>query len=402
MPVSRRRFIQLSSLATVSMMVPKFLKAFEQPGALPGTNGKVLVMVQLSGGNDGLNTVIPVRNDIYYQSRPLLGIKREDALSLTDDIGLNPAFKGIKGLYDQGYVSILNNIGYPDPNRSHFRSMDIWQTGSKSDELLSTGWLGRYLDVTCTDCDVHNTRAVELDDSLSLSMKGKTRKGLAVRDVDQFYKASKDPYFTALNAKDHGKEHEAQLAGYLYKTLGETISSADYIKQHTKLYTPGQAYPESAIGNRMKTIAQLINSGSNTKVYYVSHGSFDTHVNQRNQQERLFGQLDEAMVAFVNDLKSANRFNDVLIVSFSEFGRRVGQNASQGTDHGTASNMFAVSGVLKKPGLYNEMPDLTNLDQGDLKYTIDFKQVYATILDKWLDLAPQKVLGRKYEQLTFV
>jgi len=401
MPVSRRRFVQISSLATMSMMVPKFLKAFEQPALAGAGPGKVLVVVQLSGGNDGLNTIIPVRNDIYYQSRPLLGIKREDTLALTDDVGLNPSFKGVKSLYDQGYVSILNNVGYPEPNRSHFRSMDIWQTGSRSDELLTTGWLGRYLDETCDDCNTHNTRAVELDDSLSLSMKGKERKALAVRDVDQFYKASRDPYFSELNTA-HAREHEAQLASYLYKTLGETISSAAYIKQQTKLYTTAQTYPNTAIGNRMKTVAQLINSGANTRVYYVSHGSFDTHVNQRGQQERLFGQLDEALTAFVSDLQAADRFNDVMVMSFSEFGRRVGQNASQGTDHGTASNMFVIGGGLKKAGLYNEMPDLTNLDQGDLKYSIDFKQVYATVLDKWLGIAPQKILGKKYEQLSFV
>lgn len=401
MPVSRRRFIQLSSLATASMMVPKFLKAFEQPEITGLGTGKVLVVLQLSGGNDGLNTIIPVRNDIYYQNRPLLGIKREETLTLTDEVGLNPSFKGIKELYDQGYVSILNSVGYPEPNRSHFRSMDIWQTGSRSDELLTTGWLGRYLDTTCDNCNTQNTRAVELDDSLSLSMKGKMRKALAVRDVDQFYKASKDPYFSELNTT-HAKEHEAQLATYLYKTLGETISSAAYIRQQTKLYTTAQSYPNTAIGNRMKTIAQLINSGANTKVYYVSHGSFDTHVNQRGQQERLFSQLDDALVAFVADLKAANRFNDVLLMSFSEFGRRVGQNASQGTDHGTAGNMFVMGGALKKAGLYNEMPDLTDLDEGDIKYRIDFKQVYATVLDKWLDIPSQKILGKKYEQLGFI
>lgn len=401
MPVSRRKFLQLSALASAATLVPKFLKAFEHGPLLEPTNGRTLVVIQLSGGNDGLNTIIPVRNDLYYSNRPQLAIPMKDALTLSDDVGLNPALKGIKALYDEGLVSIVNGVGYPDPDRSHFRSMDIWQTGSRSDELVTTGWLGRYLDARCTDCNVHNTLGIEVDDSLSLSMKGKERKAIAVRDVNQFYKAARDPYFASL-AADHAHEHEAQLAGYLYQTLRETISSADYVYQHQKTYSSTQAYPDTQLAKRMKTIAALIAAQADTKVYYVSHGSFDTHVNQRNQQDRLFAQLDEALTAFIADLKQAGRLNEVMVVTFSEFGRRVGQNASGGTDHGTASNMFLISGGLKRSGLYNPLPDLRVLDEGDLKYTIDFKQVYATLLDRWLATDPQQILGRRYDQLTFI
>ena len=400
MSISRRKFIQLSSLASASLMMPKFLKAFEhQPLSLPGPGKRCLIVVQLSGGNDGLNTVIPYRNDIYYKSRPLIGIQKTDALTLTDDAGLNPALKGLKQLYDEGHVSIINGVGYPQPNRSHFRSMDIWQSGSTADEIVSTGWLGRYMD-NCKEC-AHATQAIEIDDSLSMAMKGKDKSGLAVRDINQFYSAATDPYFVKL-AKTHQEEHDAQLAGYLYKTLRETTSAADYIYKQSKIYNTTALYPDTQIGKRMKTIGSLINSNTDTQVYYVSHGSFDTHAGQKDRQDKLFKELDESLTALVADLKKNNRFNDVLIMTFSEFGRRVSQNASNGTDHGTASSMFFIGGGIKKAGLYNEIPNLSDLDDGDLKYKVDFKQAYATVLDKWLDTGTEHILSKKYEPLNFI
>jgi uncharacterized protein (DUF1501 family) len=400
MSISRRKFIQLSSLASASLMVPQFLRAFEHnPLSLPGGGKKNLIVIQLSGGNDGLNTVIPYYNDIYYKSRPVIGIKKGNAIALTDEVGLNPALTGIKSLYDQGFVSIINGVGYPEPNRSHFRSMDIWQSGSKAEQIVSTGWLGRYID-GCKDC-ANNTTGLEIDDSLSLAMKGQNKSAIAVRDVNQFYSAATDPYFLKL-AKTHEDEHEAKLADYLYKTLRETSSAAGYIYQQSKIYNTTQLYPDTAIGKRMKTIGSLIVANTDTQVYYLSHGSFDTHVNQGERQKKLFEEMDAAITALVADLKQNSRFNDTLIMTFSEFGRRVGENGSKGTDHGTANSMFMIGGSLKKSGLYNEIPSLTNLDQGDVKYTLDFKQVYATVLDKWLGTDPKGILGERYEGMGFI
>jgi uncharacterized protein (DUF1501 family) len=399
MSISRRKFIQLSSLASASLMVPRFLKGFEfSPALKPGN--KVLVILQLSGGNDGLNTIIPYRNDIYYKSRPLIGIKKENALALTDDVGINPAMKGIKQLYDDGHVTIINGVGYPEPNRSHFRSMDIWQSGSRADELVTTGWIGRYLDNACTDCNTHSSLAIEVDDTLSLAMKGDAKNAIAVKDIERFHNAATSGFFRKMTT--HQDEHDAQLPGYLYKTLRETVSAADYIYAQNKMYATTQSYPNTEIGKQLKTIGSLIVSNAETKVYYVSHGSFDTHVNQKERQDKLFEQLDGAMSAFVADLKQNNRFDDVLVMTFSEFGRRVSQNASNGTDHGTASSMFLMGGGLKKPGLYNDIPSLTDLDDGDLKYNVDFKQVYATVLDNWLLADSRGILGKKYDKLQFV
>ena len=397
MHFKRREFLQIGSLATASLMMPKFLKAFEKPAMVPAGN-KVVVVLQFSGGNDGLNTVIPVSNDIYYKERRVIGIKKEDALSLTDAAGLHPSLEAFKGLYDDGNLGIMNAVGYPNPDRSHFRSMDIWQSASASNEYINTGWIGRYLDSQCKGCD-KPTQALELDDTLSLALKGYNNKGLAFKDPRKLYNTSNEKFYKDINAA-HSKTEET--VDYLYKTMSETLSSADYIFKQSKMNPTTQSYPATELGKNLKTIASLVMSDINTKVYYVSLGSFDTHVNQAQQQKRLFDELNGAVKAFTTDLKNNNRFDDVLMMTFSEFGRRVSQNASNGTDHGTANNMFFISGGLKQKGLLNEMPDLSNLNEGDLKHTVDFKNVYATVLNNWLGVNDKNILGGNYERMNFV
>jgi uncharacterized protein (DUF1501 family) len=399
MYIKRKEFIQIGSLATASMLMPKFLKAFEGQALVPAGN-KVLVILQLSGGNDGLNTVIPVRNDLYYKARPSLGIEKAKALLMGDEAGLHPALTGFKELYDDGSLGILNNVGYPNPDRSHFRSMDIWHTASNSNEYLTTGWLGRYLDAQCNGCD-KPTQAIEIDDVLSLSMKGEHIKGIAVKDPQRLYGTANEKFFKDVN-KNHTNDTGEQPVDYLYKTLAETMSSADYIFKQSRLHPTAAEYPATELGRSMKTIASLIFSDINTKVYYLSLGSFDTHVGQQGQQQRLFTEMNNAVKAFVKDLKDNNRFNDVMLMTFSEFGRRVAQNASGGTDHGTANNMFLISGGLKQKGLINELPNLSDLDEGDLKHKVDFKNVYATVLKNWLQADDVKILGKKYDYLNFI
>jgi uncharacterized protein (DUF1501 family) len=398
--VSRRRFLQTSSLATASFMVPKFLKAFEGNVSLVPPGNKVVVVLQLSGGNDGLNTLIPVRNDIYYRSRPKLGIQRTAALNLTDEAGLHPALTSFADAFHDGSLGILNNVGYPNPDRSHFRSMDIWQTGSGSNEYLSTGWIGRYLDAQCNGCD-KPTQALEIDDVLSLALKGEKENGLALKDPKRLYGTSNERFFKDI-AATHTVHNDEQPVDYLYKTMANTLSSADYIFKQSTLRPSTAAYPNTELGKNLQTIASLIFSDINTKVYYVSLGSFDTHINQAMQQGRLFKEMNDAVGVFVKDLKSAGRFNDVLLFTFSEFGRRVSQNFSGGTDHGTANNMFFLSGGLKEKGLLNALPDLSNLDEGDLRYGVDFKNVYATILSNWLGANEEAILGQAYKKLHFI
>lgn len=398
MLVKRKEFLQIGSLATASLMLPKFLKAFEGQAMVPPGN-KVVVVLQLSGGNDGLNTVVPIANDLYYKARPRLGIQKSKALMLNDETGLHPALTGLKELFDDGSLGIINSVGYPNPDRSHFRSMDIWHTASQSSEYWNTGWLGRYLDAQCSGCD-KPTQGIEIDDVLSLSMKGEHIKGIAVKDPRRLYGTANEKFFRDV-MKNHAGDND-ETVDYLYKTLSETLSSADYIFKQSRLHPSSAEYPKTGLGNSLKTIASLIFSDINTKVYYVSLGSFDTHINQDMQQQRLFTEMSDAVRAFTNDLKANHRFDDVLLFTFSEFGRRVSQNASGGTDHGTANNMFLVSGGLKKKGLINQLPDLSDLNEGDLKHQVDFKNVYATILDRWLKADSKKILGKTYSNMDFI
>jgi uncharacterized protein (DUF1501 family) len=260
--------------------------------------------------------------------------------------------------------------------------------------------VGRYLDAQCKGCD-KPTQAIEIDDVLSLALKGENIKGIAVKDPRRLYGTANEKFFREV-MKNHTDEPGEQPVDYLYKTMAETLSSADYIFQQSRLHPSNAEYPKTDLGNSLKTIASLIYSEINTKVYYVSLGSFDTHINQEAQQQRLFTEMNDAVKAFTKDLKEQHRFEDVLLFTFSEFGRRVEQNASGGTDHGTANNMFLVSGGLKQKGVLNPMPDLSALNEGDLKYQVDFKNVYATILKKWLNADDEVILNRKYDYLNFI
>ncbi|WP_303316804.1 DUF1501 domain-containing protein [Flavivirga abyssicola] len=396
--MDRRKFLKRSSLASGLFFVPSFVKAFEQVTS-SYLGYKRLVIIQLSGGNDGLNTVVPFRNDLYYKERPTLAISKNDIIKLNDDVGLHANLAPLKRLYDDGYLSIINNVGYPNPVRSHFRSMDIWHTGTDSDKYLQSGWLGRYLD----HYGKHPHSAIEIDESLSLAMKGNTINAIATQDPKAFYNLSKDPYFKNI----HNHQNDAHLSehnlGYLYKSMIAAESSAKYIYETSKTVSTSKEYPNNSFGKQLKTMAQFINSGLDTKVFYGSLNGFDTHVNQLNAQKRLLKTYANGIGTFVQDLKDNGTFKDTLILTFSEFGRRVKQNASLGTDHGTANNVFVIGEHLKKQGFYNNMASLSDLDDnGDLKFEIDFRTIYATVLNKWLDVNDEKILNKSFKQLDFI
>jgi uncharacterized protein (DUF1501 family) len=396
---NRRKFLQSTGLASAAFMIPKFLKSAEKDNTI--TSDKILVIVQLTGGNDGLNTVIPFENDLYYNARPQIAVKKNEVLKLNGQFGLHPSMWAWKELHENGKLCVLNNVGYPGPDRSHFRSMDIWHTASKSDEYKTSGWIGRYLDEQCGKCD-RPTNALEMDDTLSFALKGDNVKALSLKDPKKLYATTMDPFINQLNRQHIPGDHHHNNAEYLYKTLAETISSAAYIYQTSKIYRSAASYPDHAFGKSMKTISELIISGVNTKIYYVSLGSFDTHFNQQTRQAALLQQLSETTSIFMNDLKSNGRSQDVLLMAFSEFGRRVQENASAGTDHGTSGPVFLLGESLQKKGFYNEMANLNELDDGDLRYSIDFKNIYSTLLKKWLNSDDEKILGNKYQYLDFI
>ena len=394
---SRRDFLKHSALASSAVFVPQFLQGFSQTG-LQKETGKSLVVIQWSGGNDGLNTLVPFKNDLYYKNRPTLGIKETEILKITDELGFNPAMPEMRELYDEGLLSIVNNVGYPDPERSHFRSMDIWQTASNSDEYLTTGWLGRYLDKYAIDQQPYH--ALEVDDTLSLALKGANKSGFASSNPKLLKRATSDKFHQAI-VHHHDHDHEENIA-YLYKTLVDTQSSAKYLEEQTKIYKSTVTYPTTAIGKQLKLIAELIVSNTDTKIYYANMSGFDSHVNQKPQQERLLKRYSQAVAAFIKDLKQNDKLDDTLVMTFSEFGRRVKQNASGGTDHGTANNVYLMGGKLKKAGIFNEAPNLEHLDKGDLIYSVDFRQIYSTILKKWLDVNPEPILAQKFKFLNMI
>jgi uncharacterized protein (DUF1501 family) len=385
---SRRDFLKMSALASASVFVPRFL----QLGLGSGFEGKRLVIIQLSGGNDGLNTMIPFRNDIYYRERPRLAIKPEEVLKLNDEIGLHPALNGLKKLYDQGELAILNGVGYPDPVRSHFRSMDIWHTASDADTFSEEGWLGKWAQ------DQNKTiPAIELSDTLSLAMKADEGNAIAISNYNQFTRTANDRLLRAVSQSAHN--HEDEMASYLYQTARRVTEGADYLTEKIGILQPSKSYPTNALGKDLALTASLIKSGCETQVYYASIGGFDTHANQSGAHARLLGGVSEALTVFAEDLKGANLWKDTLVMVFSEFGRRVKQNASGGTDHGTASNVWLLGGGLKQPGIRNEMPSLEDLDKGDLKYNTDFRSIYAGILKNWLEADVGKIIRGNHPPL---
>ncbi|RME99406.1 MAG: DUF1501 domain-containing protein, partial [Bacteroidetes bacterium] len=372
--MKRRDFLQTSAWVSAALFTPRFLQSSALGAGTGSRTGKILIVIQLSGGNDGLNTVVPYRNDHYYRLRPSLAIGRDEVLPLTDELGFHPALAPLRELYDEGVLSVLNSVGYPNPDRSHFRSMDIWHSASPSHEYWTNGWLGRYLDSQCQDCAIHH--ALEVDDGLSLALKGELRKGFAMSNPQRLRQATRNEVLQAIAQQEYDAEHEV---AYLYKTLTDTQASADYLWEKSRVHASQMRYPNTEFGRKLKQIAELITADTDTKVYYLSLGGFDTHAQQKGRQERLLKQYAEGVHALVRDLQAHQLFEDTLIMTFSEFGRRVAQNAGGGTDHGTANNLFLLSGGLRQAGFYNAAPDLGQLVEDDLQYEIDFRRVYATI-----------------------
>ena len=385
--MKRRQFIRLSSLASASLTVPGIFRR-GQTLLSAHQSGKRLIIIQLTGGNDGLNTMIPYSDDTYFKARGKLAIRRQDALYGHDLQGFHPALSGLKSIYDQGWLSIVNSVGYPEPNLSHFRSMDIWHTGSDARDYLASGWLGRWL-------DQHPGRpheAIQVDQALALALKGDHRQGFALRNPQALNRAAKSPFLDAVTAHRHA--HEEDMASYLYQTLAETQESAAWLLEKSKTHSASTSYPATQLGKDLRTIAELITADSDTRIYYASLTGFDTHVNQANRHERMLRQYDEAVTALVRDLKAHDLLNDTLIMTFSEFGRRVQANGSGGTDHGTASVLWLINeGHLVKPGFVNAPPDLIHLQDENMVFEVDFRSIYADILRSWLDTDPQIILG---------
>lgn len=396
--MKRRAFLTNTGLAVLgSMTFPNFLKGIKLGDELD--DRRALVVIQLGGGNDGLNMIVPFANDIYYRERPTLSLGKAEVLKLNDDSGLNAQMAALLPFYHNGEMLIINDVGYPEPDRSHFRSMDIWQSGSASNERINTGWLGRFADQVEGPLVKHHL--LELNDKLSLAVKGKTYKALAFQNANNFYHTTREPFFTDA-ATMHQHQHDHHKVSYLYHTLADAQLSAAAIKEKLNFQHSSFIYPKEPLANQLKHVAELIQANIGTKAYYVGMSGFDTHVQQKGIQNKRLKSLAESLAVFISDLKRNKNFDNTLVMVFSEFGRRVKENAAGGTDHGTANNVLLLGGQLKKKGMLNDINNLSDLDEGDLKYKVDFRNIYGTILDRWLDTPASNVLSGGINYLNFI
>src|SRR6266436_1624744 len=396
---TRREFLRTSMLGVAATWtLPVFLgKTFFALDAMAanavtqtatGKDGTILVVLQLAGGNDGLNTVVPYAEDAYHRPRPQLALLNEQILTIDHHVGLNPKLAGLKSLYEEGHLAIVQGVGYPNPNRSHFRSTEIWQTASDADQNETHGWLGRYFDNCCSGADP--TIGVAIGEEMPQAFAARNPTGITFSRPEQFrWRAS---------ASNTG--HLSTL-DFLQRTALDAQLSSDKILAIARKYKSTIPYPQGQLAASLNIIARMIAGGLTTRVYYASHGGFDTHAGQFNTHGRLMTELNDTIAAFVADLKQQGNFERVLLITFSEFGRRVAENANGGTDHGTAAPMFVLGGRVK-PGLFGKHPSLTDLDHGDLKFNTDFRSVYGTVLDSWLNTPSQIVLGRKFPSLAIL
>ena len=434
---TRREFLRTSMLgAAATWTLPVFLeKTFFALDAMAanavtqtatGKDGTILVVLQLAGGNDGLNTVVPYADDAYHRARPRLALPNEQILTIDHHVGLNPKLGGLKSLYEEGHLAIVQGVGYPNPNRSHFRSTEIWQTASDADRNETHGWLGRYFDNCCSGADP--TIGVAIGEEMPQAFAAKNSTGITFSRPEQFrwrasasntgHMSTEEIFFRQLNGFDEENtpaatdgasigtlpgtsKSDLSTLDFLQRTALDAQLSSDKILAIARKYKSTIPYPQGQLAASLNTIARMIAGGLTTRVYYASQGGFDTHAGQFNTHERLITELNDTIAAFVADLKQQGNFERVLLITFSEFGRRVAENANGGTDHGTAAPMFVLGGRVK-PGLFGKHPSLTDLDHGDLKFNTDFRSVYGMVLDSWLNTPSQIVLGRKFPSLAIL
>ena len=377
--MNRRNFLTLTGTFTGgTLLLPNFLHAFgNQPNLVLGE--QCLVFIQLNGGNDGLNTFIPYDNPLYYELRSKIALSKDNIISKNNGMAFHPALKNLAEIQQKGDLTILQNVGYPEPNRSHFRSQEIWQTASASNHYLNEGWLGRYLDLQCKEHQP--TAGINLDAIDNLALKGNEPNFITVKDPNRF-KIRNDK-------EENIKLSDNPQLDFVRKIANSVTEGAAEIQQALTKSTTEVSYPKTNLGKNLEWIARLIKGNLNSKVYYTSQNGYDTHDNQLAIHQRNLEELDTAVFSFYSDLKTANLLQNVTLVVFSEFGRRVKDNGN-GTDHGTAAPMFIIGGSNQGKVLGNN-PNLSDLQEGDLKYQIDFRSVYAALLKHKLAFDAQSI-----------
>ncbi len=369
--MKRREFIKFSALTAALLALPSAMWAGQ---SVP--EDKIVVLVELEGGNDGLNTVVPFSDPRYYELRGSLAVPKEEVLPLNETLGLHPKLAKLKEIWDEKELAIILGVGYPNPNRSHFRSIDIWTTASNSDQYLSTGWVGRlFTQHPVSGNFFSDSLTIGNDDTKPFEAAG--MNNIVLNTPESFIKKAGDvPHID--------KVSEDAMLAHVIETQNSLADAVEKMRSSMENPVPVDTeFPNSQLGKKLENITLLLKNGIKAPVFKVSIGSFDTHQNQAPTHERLLAELSDALSAFKEGLKEAGYWDKTVIMTYSEFGRRVAVNASNGTDHGTAAPHFMIGGKVKG-GLYSTQPSLDDLDaNGDLKYTIDYRSLYQTIIRKW-------------------
>ena len=388
--ISRRDLLTMFALAPT---LPRFLVRSAEamsPTTLPGYDGPIVVVVRMMGGNDGLNTVIPFRDDRYFKARPTIAIAKADALAMDDgDRGLNPWLADVRRLIDEGHAAIVQGVGYSDSSRSHSRSTEIWETGSVSTIAPEQGWLGRYLDHAC-DCTPEPMAGVQFATELGRTLASETGRSKSIANPRLLLDMAPDEVAAAT-------KRGSRLSGvsYLQQVENELGEASRRLHQASKGKGAAFNYPNTSFGQSLRWTGDMIETGCPTRIYYVTIGSFDgpttpsfdTHSEELDRHRVLFSELGQGFRSFAAHMQQAGQFNRVLLLTFSDFGRQVGENRDGGTDHGDASVLFALGGKIR-PGLLGQPADLGKVHDGGLDASVDFRQVYADVLGSWLKVDP--------------
>jgi uncharacterized protein (DUF1501 family) len=407
--LSRRNFLKLGGAGAVVVMagstVPMFISqafASGQPGASLSNGSQALVIVELQGGNDGLNTVIPFSDAQYYKLRPTLAIQPNSVLKLNSNVGLHPSMTGLQGLYNDGKLAIVQGVCYPNPSLSHFEASDIWQSAQPTLKGGRSGWVARSLDAQPAS---NTALAASLTGDVPMTLYSQTTLVPSISSLNDFNFRS-DNYYDETDGAARLKllrsiyqyTEQNSMADYVRSSALDALATTDALQQAAKDFKPAPGYPaDSELASQLANVVQLLVSGLAFRIFYVRITGFDTHANQVDAQAGLLKDLSDSLTAFYSDLRTRGLADNVTVLSFSEFGRRAAENGS-GTDHGTSQPMFVLGGKVKG-GFYGSYPSLSDLDDDNLKFSTDFRSVYATVLEKWLKLPATSILGQAWSQL---
>lgn len=400
--ISRRQLLKTGSMIAVGLATPSWLSSIAKADVLRSASGKgvdpdgILVVCEFKGGNDGLNMIVPYADDNYYRLRPTLGIPRESVLHITDQMGLHPNMAGLSELYKEGKVAVVQNVGYPKPNRSHFKSMDIWHAASP-DTSLKYGWIGRHLDHLAEDHPLNSVYALGLSNekpgALNANKVSVPCFGSLADIQSMVGNADAERMLREISANAHTDDEK--LVAAANKSAFDAMVA---LKEQLGGFSPSQTYGNDKFGQGFKQISQLIATSQQTRVVYFSNSGFDTHARQADTQAGLLKGFSDGILAFQREMEAIGKAKKVVVVVFSEFGRRTYENNSGGTDHGAAAPMLVIGNNVKG-GFYGPIPNFNDLNDGDLKFAIDFRQVYATALDEWMGGDSELILGGKFDSL---